>query len=327
MAAPSRTTVQIVPANPTPEAHAIVTDATRHDRRPDDAPLASTLPRRPRRHPGRWLVSAILLLLLTAVAAQVATTRTIHFSVIPVYLVDPLILQGVEVTVLLTLVCLVIGVVIGLVLAIARLSNNAVARAMSVCYLWVFLSTPGLVQLIFWYNLAIVFPRIVVGIPYVVTFWSGSTNTVITAMTAAMLGLGLHEAAYYCEIIRSGILSVGRGQTEAAQSLGIRSARVMRRIILPQAVRVMLPPGMTRVIALMKDTSLVTVIAGGELMTNAQIIYTQNFMVIELLSVVCVWYMALVSLLMFAQRRLERWASRYQGGATGSVKAAMLQWG
>ncbi|MGN6578330.1 MAG: amino acid ABC transporter permease, partial [Nocardioides sp.] len=153
-----------------------------------------------------------------------------------------------------------------------------------------------------------------VGIPRVTTFWEVDTNSVISPLTASVLALGLHEAAYLCEIIRSGMISVDRGQIEAAQSLGIRASRVRWQIVLPQALRVMVPPGATRVVALMKDTALVMVISGGELMTTAQEIYGRNYLVLELLMVVTIWYLVIVSVLMLLQRFAERWASRYVSG-------------
>ena len=281
------------------------------------APGVSTLPFRPRPHPWRWVVSAILLLLLAALVVQIANTPDIHFAAIPKYFVDPLILKGVGTTIMLMLLSLVLALFAGVLFALARLSQNPVARSFTAVYLWIFLSTPAIVQLIFWYNLAIVFPTIRLGIPGIATFWSGSTNDILTPLVAATVGLGLHEAAYFCEVIRSGLLAVDRGQTEAAKGLGMRSHTITARIILPQALRVMLPPGMTRVIALMKETALVVVFSGGDLMTVAQSIYTQNFMVIELLCVVCGWYIVLVSILMLGQRVIERWASRYQYRAAG----------
>ncbi|MDR5818693.1 MULTISPECIES: amino acid ABC transporter permease [unclassified Caballeronia] len=286
----------------------------------------SALPYRKRRRTGAWIVSIAIVTILATLALDVAHTRAINFAAVPRFLLDPRILAGVKITLVLTVAGLVIGVLCGLLLACARLSRIGVARTLSATYTWAFLSVPGLVQLIFWYNLAIVFPHIHLELPFLGTIWEGQTNAIITAMTASMIGLGLHEAAYFSEIIRSGIISVDRGQVEAAQSLGIRSRTILFKIVMPQALRVMLPSGMTRVVALMKDTSLVAVIGGGDIMTHAQEIYSDNFLIIELLLVVSAWYLFMVSALMLAQAAVERWASRYQrSSGAAPVRSAVVE--
>jgi polar amino acid transport system permease protein len=286
----------------------------------------SALPYRKRRRTGAWIVSIAIVAMIATLALDVAHTRAINFAAVPRFLFDPRILAGVKITLVLTVAGLVIGVVCGLLLACARLSKIGVARTLSATYTWAFLSVPGLVQLIFWYNLAIVFPHVHLELPFLGTIWEGQTNAIITAMTASMIGLGLHEAAYFSEIIRSGIISVDRGQIEAAQSLGIRSRAILFKIVMPQALRVMLPSGMTRVVALMKDTSLVAVIGGGDIMTHAQEIYSDNFLIIELLLVVSAWYLFMVSALMLAQTAVERWASRYQrSSGAAPVKSAAVE--
>lgn len=186
--------------------------------------------------------------------------------------------------------------------------------------MWIFLGTPAIVQLIFWYNIGVVVPTITIGVPGVFELYSGTTNALLTPFIAAVIALGLHEGAYYAEIIRSGIISVDQGQRAAAQSLGMRSRTIMAKVVLPQAFRVMIPPGMGRVIALLKDTSLVTVIAGGEMMTEVVAIYSENFLILELLLVASIWYLVAVSILMVAQKYVERWASRYQRGNTSSTE-------
>lgn len=283
------------------------------------------LPFRARRRPVAWATTILAPALLIWLIVGISRADAIHFSQIPRYLVDTRILDGVRITLVLTVASLFIGVSAGLLLACARLSNVGVARALSAGYTWVFLSVPGLVQLIFWYNLAIVFPTIELRLPLFGTLWSGQTNAIINAMTASMIGLGLHEAAYFSEVIRSGILSVNKGQVEAAQSLGIPAHRVLLNIVLPQALRVMLPSGMARVVALMKDTALVAVIGGGDLMTRAQEIYSDNFMILELLVVASAWYLFMVSLLMLAQSGVERWASKHQKTSTAKLKTAALE--
>ena len=287
--------------------------------------VQAPLPFRKRRRPLAWIVTILAPALIVWLAISVSHADAIRFSQIPKYLFDSRILQGVGITLELTVISLVIGIAAGLLLACARLSNVKVANAISVGYTWIFLSVPGLVQLIVWYNLAIVFPRIELHLPWLGTIWDRPTNSIITAMTASMIGLGLHEAAYFAEVIRSGILSVHKGQVEAAQSLGIRSRRILFYIVLPQALRVMLPSGVARVVALMKDTALVAVIGGGDLMTHAQEIYSDNFLILELLVVASLWYLFMVSILMLVQSVVEKWASKYQKTSAPRPKIAMSE--
>ena len=274
---------------------------------------------KPSRHPLRIASAVLLASLIVLACLGVKRSGVIDFGEVPTYLFDSAILYGLRMTVLMTATSLVLGLVAGLVFALLRLSKNPVARAVSAGYVWVFLGTPAIVQLIFWYNIGVVIPTLTIGIPGVFELYSGTTNALLTPFVAAVIALGLHEGAYYAEIIRSGIISVDQGQRAAAQSLGMRSSTIMRRVVLPQAFRVMIPPGMGRVIALLKDTSLVTVIAGGEMMTEVVAIYSENFLILELLLVASIWYLVAVSLLMVAQRHVERWANRYEHRTTAST--------
>jgi polar amino acid transport system permease protein len=214
---------------------------------------------------------------------------------------------------------MLIGVVLGTVLAVFRLSRNPLMKSAAGVYIWFFRGTPLLVQLIFWYNLSALYPRLSFGIPFGPEFVSGETNKLLSVWTAAILGLGLNEAAYMAEIIRSGLLSVDRGQTLAAESIGMTDTLMMRRIVLPQALRVIVPPTGNQVIGMLKYTSLVSVVALPELLYSAQLIYTQTFQPIPLLLVASTWYLIVTTILMIAQSYLERHFGR--GFAGGQARA------
>jgi polar amino acid transport system permease protein len=206
------------------------------------------------------------------------------------------ILNGLLMTLVLTAVAMFIAVVLGTILAIMRMSSNPILRAGSVSYCWFFRGIPVLVQLIFWYNFALLFPTIVVF----------RTNAIITPFIAATLGLGLSMAAYMAEVVRGGILSVGTGQIEATRSLGMTRSEGLRRVILPQAMRVVLPPMGNELIGLLKWTSLASVIAVSELMQQSSLVYSRNFQVIPLLLVAAGWYLLVTTVFSVGQRYLER---------------------
>jgi polar amino acid transport system permease protein len=199
-----------------------------------------------------------------------------------------------------------IGVVGGVLLAVMRLSPNPVLAGAAAVYIWLFRGTPLITQLIFWNFLASLYPRLGLGIPFGPTFVSVDTNTVISVFTAALLGLGLNEAAYMAEIVRGGIQSVDHGQSEAAGALGLSRIQTLRRIVLPQAMRVIVPPTGNETIAMLKTTSLVVVIAYFELTVAVQTIYSRTFQTIPLLIVAALWYLALTSVLSVGQMFIER---------------------
>jgi len=210
------------------------------------------------------------------------------------------------VTLELTAVAMVVGVVLGVLLAVMRLSPNPLVSGASSFYIWFFRGTPVLVQLLFWSYIKALYPEISLGIPFGPDVVSGDANELITPFMAAILGLGLNQAAYQAEIVRAGILSVDAGQTDAASALGMTRLQTMRRIVLPQAMRVIVPPTGNEVISMLKTSSLVSVIAYPELLYSAQLIYAVNFKTIPLLLVVCVWYIAVTSLLSIGQYHIER---------------------
>lgn len=273
----------------------------------------------PTRHPGRWLAVGIALLILGGIAVSVAHNPNMGWPVVWQYMGDPVILSGVAVTLELTLLCMVIATLLGTILAIMRLSTNRILLTVSGLYVWFFRGVPVLVQLIFWFNLGALFSTIRLGIPGAFTLFSESTNSIISGFTAALLGLGLYEAAYMAEVIRGGISSIDHGQTLAAQALGLPPRRIMRRIILPQAMRVIIPPTGNEIIGTLKNTSLVSVIAGAELLTKAQNIYSRTFEVIPLLIVATLWYLILTTVITVLLRRTELF---YNKGKGGSVQSA-----
>ena len=242
------------------------------------------------------------------------------------YLFSRLVLRGVLVTIELTLLAMLLGIVGGVLLAVMRQSTNYVLRGVSSFYIWFFRGTPVYVQIFFWGFIAILFPTLGVGIPF--TEWSlfsVDTNKAIPIFLAATLALGLNEAAYAAELVRAGIISVDKGQAEAAASLGMSPALTMRRIVLPQAMRVIIPPVGNETISMLKTSSLVAVISAHELFTNVQIIYSQNLLIIPLLIVACIWYLALTTVLSIGQYFLESYFSKGLGGkeAEAAEKRAM----
>ena len=234
-----------------------------------------------------------------------------EWPVIREYLFKSLILRGIVVTLELTLVAMVIGVVGGTLLAVMRLSKNYVLSGFSWFYIWFFRGTPVYVQILLWGNFAILYPRLFIGLPFVnVVFASVSSNVVVSIFVASILALGLNEAAYAAELVRAGIISVEKGQSEAAESLGMSPGLTMRRIILPQAMRIIIPPMGNETISMLKTTSLVAVISGHELMSVVTILYSQNLLVLPLLLVACIWYIFFTTVLTIAQHYLEAYFGR-----------------
>lgn len=267
----------------------------------------------PVRKPGLWVLSIVSVAFVLFVLWTLLTSPNVHWDVVGHYVFSVPILQGLLVTIQLTILCEVLGVSLGVVVAVMRLSQSTILRTLSAAYTWFFRSIPLLVQLIFWFNLGLLFPKL--GFPPLMF----STNDLINGFVAAALGLTLHEAAYNGEIVRGGILAVDKGQVEASQALGMNRLLSLRRIVLPQAIRVIIPPLGNQFISLLKNTSLVAFIAGGDLLSTAQNIYAGNFEVIALLVVASLWYLTIVSIGSFLQSRLEL---RFGRGVAGSAKRA-----
>jgi polar amino acid transport system permease protein len=283
------------------------TEVTEQQGRPEDIRAV------PVRHPGRWLAAALVLLVGASIVRSVATNPRFEWNVVGEYLFDERILEGVRVTIELTVIAMVIGVALGILLAVMRLSANPLVAGASWLYIWFFRGTPVLVQIVFWYYIAALYPSIDLGIPFGPSFIHANANTLIKAFTAGILALGLNEGAYMAEIVRAGIISVPEGQSDAARSLGMSRLQTMRRIVLPQAMRVIIPPTGNETISMLKTSSLVSVIAVGELFYATQTIYSVNFKTIPLLIVASIWYLAMTSVLYVGQYYLERYYGR---GAT-----------
>ena len=276
----------------------------------------------PVRRPGRWIAAAIVLVLVVAVVHSIASNPRFEWHVVGEYLFDERILEGLRVTLELTVIAMAIGVVLGVLLAVMRLSLNPLVSGASWLYIWFFRGTPVLVQIIFWYFISALYPKIDIGIPFGPAFIHGNANTLIHAFTAAVLALGLNEGAYMSEIVRAGIISVDEGQTQAAQALGMSRLQIMRLIVLPQAMRVIIPPTGNETISMLKTTSLVSVIAVPELLYAVQAIYAVNFKTIPLLITASIWYLVCTSVLYVGQYYLER---HYGRGATREQAATPLQ--
>jgi polar amino acid transport system permease protein len=273
----------------------------------------------PVRHPGRWVAAAVLLLLVAMLVHAMAFARIkrgnslqtrFGWDVVGQYFLSRQVLDGLVVTIELTVIAMAIGIVGGVILAVMRLSPNPIVRWIAWVYIWFFRGTPLLVQLLFWFNLSYVFPKLSLGIPFGPEFVHLNANTFITSFIAAFVGLGLNEAAYMAEIVRAGILSVDEGQVEAAQSLGMSRLLAMRRVVLPQAMRVIIPPTGNETISMLKNTSLASVITVTELLYSVQIIYAATYQTVPMLIVASIWYIIVTTVLTVGQYYVERYFGR-----------------
>ncbi|HEV2347177.1 MAG TPA: amino acid ABC transporter permease [Actinocrinis sp.] len=264
----------------------------------------------PVRHPGRWVAAVVIAVLVAMLAHNLATNTNWNGWIIRQYLFNDQVLHGVVATLWLTVIAMAVGVIGGVLLAVMRLSDNPIVSSSAWVYIWFFRGTPVLVQLIFWFNIAALFPTLSVGVPFGPSLHTWSTNSLITPFLASILGLGLNEAAYMAEIVRAGILAVDEGQTEAASALGMRRLLVMRRIVLPQAMRVIIPPTGNETISMLKTTSLVSATGGFDLLVSVQRIYNANYKIIPLLVVASIWYLVVTSILTVGQYYLERYYAR-----------------
>ncbi|XUM19523.1 amino acid ABC transporter permease [Bradyrhizobium oligotrophicum S58] len=250
-------------------------------------------------HWGRWLAAAVIVVILLAIGRAFARGQ-IEWSYVERFLTAPVILRGIVNTMVMAVAAMALGIALGVVVAIMRLSPNPVLRSVAAGYTWLFRGTPLILQLLLWFNLALVFPTI--GIP---GLWSARAVDVMTPFLAALLGLGINQGAYTSEVMRAGLLSVDIGQYEAAQAIGMGRLQALRRIILPQAMRVVIPPLGNEFIGLVKATSLASVIQYPEVLHSAENIYYANSRVIELLIVAGLWYLLVVSILTPLQMLLE----------------------
>jgi polar amino acid transport system permease protein len=265
----------------------------------------------PVRHPGRWLAASLVLVAGAALVWSVAHNSRFQWDVVWDYLFSSRVLHGLVATLELTAIAMVVGVALGVVLAVMRLSPNRLLAGASWLYIWIFRGTPVLVQLLFWNFIAALYPTLSLGIPFGgPVLMHADANTLITPFAAATLGLALNEGAYMAEIVRAGIISVDAGQSDAAHALGMTRLQTMRHIVLPQAMRVIVPPTGNEAISMLKTTSIVSVIAFTDLLYSVQLIYSANYQQVPLLLVACVWYLVFTSLLSIGQHFLERRLAR-----------------
>lgn len=259
------------------------------------------------KHPSWWIGGAIVVLVIAAFLNLLFTNQNMKWDVVGDYLLDPEIMHGLWVTIELTVLAMIIGLTLGVVLAIMRLSRNPLFSSVSWIWIWFFRGVPPLVQMIFWFNLATLIPQVKLGVPFTeLNLVAWDMNSLMTSFSAAILGLALTESAYAAEMIRAGIMAVPQGQVEAASALGIPSSKVMLRIILPQALRIVIPPIGNDLISMLKFTSLVSVLATPDLLYSAQMIYSRTYQTIPLLLVATLWYLVLTTAFTVFQQLLER---------------------
>ena len=258
----------------------------------------------PRRYYGRWLAAALIVLAF-AFVIHAFWTGQIAWKVVGQFLTAKAILEGLQNTIIMTICAMALGIALGVLFAIMVMSPNPVLKNVARFYIWFFRGTPLLLQLLLWFNLALIFPTM--GIP---GLFEARTVDLITPFIATLLGLGINQGAYTAEVVRSGILSVDIGQTEAAKSIGMTNLTALRRIVLPQAMRVIIPPVGNEVVSMVKLTSVASVIQYSEILRNAQTIYYANARVMELLIVAAIWYLAVVTVLSVGQHFLERYFSK-----------------
>jgi polar amino acid transport system permease protein len=260
--------------------------------------------------PQQWIGTIVALLLASMFVHMLITNANLQWHVVWQYLFSSTILHGILLTLELTVLAMLVGLAIGIIVAVMRLSRNGLLQRLSWVWIWFFRGVPPLVQLIFWYNLASLVQSVSVGVPYGPSFISWQTNSLITPFTAALLGLAFTESAYAAEMIRAGIQAVPKGQVEAGYSLGMTGSQAMRRIVLPQALRIVIPPIGNDTISMLKFTSLVSVLALPDLLYSAQEIYARTYQTIPLLLVATLWYLVLTTVLTliehFIERRLRR---------------------
>lgn len=268
-----------------------------------------------------WVVCSLLGL---GILVSVSTNPNFKWGVVAKYFTQETILRGLMLTIFLTVASMVLGTLLGLVLAIMRSSSIKPVAVTAGVYITLFRGTPVLVQLIFWFNIAALYPNLTIGIPFTDISTAVDLNALMAPITAALIGLTLNEAAYMAEIIRGGFSSVGRGQIEAADSLGMSAATKMRKVIIPQAMPSIIPATGNQVIGMFKETSLVSVLGVAELLQSAQLIYARTYETIPLLIVASLWYLVMTLLLSYPQSKLEQKYSRTTSRLPRKAKKVVL---
>ena len=308
---------------------------------PDDEPVVVPL-----RHPWRWVSSFVAMVLVAmlvhtlfskipsgaSVCHQHGATKVcgpafqwrFGWNVVFQYVTDKFVIQGVELTLFVTVTSMIIGFVLGMVLAIMRMSTNRLMTGIAWLYTWFFRGTPVYVQLLFWFNISILYQSFTLGVPFMNSWHVAtiSSNLIFTVIRAAIIGFGLNEAAYFSEIARSGLLSVDEGQLEAAKAIGMTRLQSLRYIIVPQAMRVIIPPSGNEVISMLKTTSIASAIGLPELLYQTDNISARTYQIMPLLIVASLWYLAVTTVLSIGQFYLER---HYAKGALRTVPPTPLQ--
>jgi len=262
------------------------------------------------RRPGQWVGAVLVLVLFAMLVHTLVTNGRFQWGVVGDYFVYGSIMRGLLLTLWLTAAVMACGFLLGIGLAAMRLSSNPILRTLSFGYVWLVRSVPPLVQLLFWYEIASLYPQLSLGIPFGHEFVTVKTAHLFTGILAAFVGLTVDTAAFSAEIVRGGILSVERGQSEAAEALGLSRGRIFRRIVLPQAMPAIVPSTGNLLIGLLKATSIVSVIAVQDLLYSVQLIYQQNFLIMPLLMVATLWYIILTTVLSIGQYFIERYYAR-----------------
>ncbi|MFD6894776.1 amino acid ABC transporter permease [Rhodococcus sp. NPDC060086] len=277
----------------------------------------------PLRRPGRWIAGALVVIAVVLLAWGAATNEAYRWDIYGQYLFDRRITEAAWKTVQLTVLAMLIAVVLGVILAVMRLSSNPVLTSVAWVYLWVFRGTPVYVQLVLWGLFPSIYKQLDIGIPFVHQFFHIDLQSLNAAFLFAMIGLALNEAAYMAEIVRAGIGSVPEGQLEASTALGMSWSQTIRRTVLPQAMRVIIPPTGNELISMLKTTSLVAAVPyTAELYARARDIAGANFQPIPLFLVAATWYLAITSILMVGQYFVEK---HYSKGMTRHLTARQLQ--
>lgn len=277
----------------------------------DALPEPTVLKRAKRRRPGLLVANAIVLVLAAMAVTTIFTNPRFEWETVAKYFFEIRVLKGIGVSIGMTAVTMALSLVSGTLVALMRMGDSRLMSTVAAAFIWVFRSIPMLVQLLFWYNLAALFPTLSLGIPWGPRFITFDSNSVIGPLTAAIIGLTLHETAYIAELIRSGLLAVPDGQRQAASALGLAPAQIFFRVTLPQALRVIVPPMGNELISLLKATSLVSVITLADLLYSVQLIYAKNFQTVPLLIVAAIWYMIITGVITLLQQRLERRLGRH----------------
>lgn len=271
--------------------------------------LAPDVSRRPRRHWAVDIVSVIVVVATVAGLVSVVTNPAMGWSTIAGYFFSPQVLSGLWITLVVTALSMTLAIVFGVIVANMRLASNRILSSIAWAYVWFFRAVPTLLLLILTYNLSILFPRIAVGVPFGPELFAVDTVTIINGFVAGVLVFGLQQAAYTAEVVRAALLAVPLGQTEASMAIGMRPMQRLMIVVLPQALRIALPPIANDTINMLKGTSLLAFIAVPDLLYSVQQIYSQNYQVIPMLMVASIWYVFLVSVLSVGQQLLENYLS------------------